>query len=91
MNAVFEKQHAHNLIERLEGPQLVTVVRFIEFMMLDPLSRSLATAPVDDEPLTAEEEQALEASKEWFRHNPGIPHDEILAEFGLTPDSFPHS
>ena len=54
--------------------------------MLDPISCSLTDAPVDDEPLTAEEEQALNASKEWFKHNRGISHHEILAEFGLKPD-----
>lgn len=86
MSTVLDKQHAHELIERLEDSQVVTAVRFLEFMMLDPLSRSLATAPVDDEPLTDEEEQALNASKEWFRHNEGIPHEKILAEFGLTAD-----
>jgi hypothetical protein len=88
MNTVLDKQHAHELIERLEASQVVTAVRFLEFMMLDPVSRSLATAPVDDEPLTEEEEQALNASKEWFKHNQGIPHKEILAEFGLKPDDF---
>jgi hypothetical protein len=88
MNTILDKQHAHELIERLEASQVVTAVRFLEFMMLDPVSRSLATAPVDDEPLTEEEEQALNASKEWFKHNQGIPHEEILAEFGLKPDDF---
>ena len=86
MSAVLDKPHAHELIERLEASQVVTAVRFLEFMMLDPVSRSLATAPVDNEPLTEEEEQALNASKEWFKHNQGIPHQEILAEFGLKPD-----
>jgi hypothetical protein len=55
-------------------------------MILDPVARSLATAPVDDEPLTEEEGQALNASKECFGRNRGTPHEEILAEFGLTPD-----
>lgn len=85
MQATADKQHAHELIERLEDSQVVTAVRFLEFMMLDPVSRSLATAAVD-EPLTEEEEQALSASKEWFKHHQGIPHEEILAEFGLKSD-----
>ncbi|MDQ2949386.1 MAG: hypothetical protein M3Y27_26185 [Acidobacteriota bacterium] len=57
--------------------------------MVDPVARSLANAPDDDEPWTAQDEQALNASKEWFSHNQGIPHGEILAEFGLKPDDFP--
>lgn len=86
MSTVLDKQHAHELIERLEDSQVVTAVRFLEFMILDPVARSLATAPIDDEPLTEEEERALNDSKEWFQHNRGIPHEEILAEFGLKPD-----
>jgi hypothetical protein len=55
-------------------------------MMLDPVSRSLATARIDDEPLTEEEQQPLNASEKWFEHNQGIAHEEILAEFGLKPE-----
>ena len=90
MQSAASKQQAHALIERLEEPQLTTVVRFLEFMMLDPVTRSLATAPIDDQPLTEDEEDALNASKDWFVKNPGISHDEILSEFGLTFDSSPH-
>jgi hypothetical protein len=63
--------------------QLITAVRFLEFMMLDAVSRSLATAPIDDEPLTEKEQQALNACEKWFEHNHGIAQEEILAEFGL--------
>ncbi len=89
MSTLAEKEHAHELIERLPVDQISTVVRFIEFMLLDPVSRSLAAAPMDDEPVTEEEVQAVDASKEWFRHNRGIPHEEVLAEFGLKPEDFP--
>jgi len=60
-------------------------------MPLDPVSRSIATAPVDDEPLTAEEEQALARADTWLneRGGRGIPHEEILAGFGLTTKDFP--
>lgn len=91
MEAVSDKQHAHELIERLEQAQIQTAVRFLEFMLLDPVSRSLATAPVDDEPLTDEEDRALSRADAWLkeRGGRGIPHAEILAEFGLTTEDFP--
>ena len=60
MNASAEKQHAHELIDRLPGDQIATVVRFIEFALADPLSRSLAVAPVEDEPISEEEAAALD-------------------------------
>lgn len=91
MQAVSDKHHAHELIERLPASQIGTAVRFLEFMLLDPVSRSIATAPIDDQPLTAEEEQALSRADDWLkeRDGRGIPHEEILAEFGLTMKDFP--
>jgi hypothetical protein len=91
MEAGSDKQHAHELIERLPASQIDTAVRFLEFMLLDPVSRSIATAPVDDEPLTAEEEQALSRADDWLKEKGGrgIPHEEVLAEFGLSTKDFP--
>ena len=79
-----ERQRAHELIDRLEPAEVPAAVRLLE-SMLDPLSRSFATAPFDDEPEGEEERQAVDASKEWFRHNPeGIPLEKVLADLGLT-------
>lgn len=91
MATLDEKQHAHELIERLPGDRITTVVRFLELMLLDPMARSLAVAPVDDEPLTEEEREALDRSEAWFRERggKGIPMEAVLADFGLTMDDFP--
>jgi hypothetical protein len=90
VETVSDKHHAHELIERLPAAQIDVVVRFLEFILLDPVSRSIATAPVDDEPLTAEEEQALDRADAWLQQKShGIPHEEVLAEFGLTMQDFP--
>jgi hypothetical protein len=91
MEAVPDKQQAHELIERLQTSQLATAVRFLEFMLLDPVSRAIAVAPADDEPLTDEERQAIARSEAWFRERggKGIPMEEVLADAGLTMDDFP--
>jgi hypothetical protein len=52
------KERAHELIDRLPPRQLSAVVGVIE-AMLDPVSLAIANAPIDDEPLTAEEESRL--------------------------------
>lgn len=53
--------------------------------MLDPVSRAIANAPIDDEPETDEERQAVAEANQWFKENPeGIPFEDVLAEFGLT-------
>ena len=91
MNGASEKQHAHELIDRLPAANMGTAVRFLEFILLDPVSRAIATAPVDDEPLTHEERQAIARSEAWFgeRGGKGIPMEEVLADFGLTAGDFP--
>ena len=55
MDGATEKHHAHELIERLPDSQIVTAVRFLEFMLLDPIARAVAAAPPDDEPETGDE------------------------------------
>jgi len=84
-----EKQHAHELIDQLPSPQLSAVVGLLE-AILDPVSRKLAAAPIDDEPETEDERRAVEQSKEWLRQRggKGIPHQEILQELGLTTEDF---
>lgn len=79
------KQHAHELIDRISVTQASAVVTLIT-SMLDPVERALANAPYDDEPLSAEEIKALDASREWLKHNKGIPHEQVLAELGITQE-----
>ena len=85
-----EKLQAHQLIDRLPPGQLRALISLVQFMLLDPVSRALATAPLDDEDETEAERRAVTASKAWFaEHNgKGIPHEEVLAQFGLTPNDF---
>lgn len=86
-----QKQQAHALIDRLDPSQTTTALRFLQFMLLDPLSHSIATAPPEDEQLTEEEQESAQRAELWFqeRGGKGIPHEEVLAEFGLTPSDFP--
>ena len=86
-----DKQHVHQLIERLEPGQLPMAARFIEFLLLDPTQRSAAIAPLDDELVTVEEAAAIQRSEAWFEqnHGNGIPMEEVLADFGLTMEDFP--
>lgn len=84
-NGDSEKRRAHELIEKLAPRQASAVVGLLE-MMLDPVSRAIANAPIDDEPLGPEEEKAINESKEWLKHNKPILHEQILAELGITPE-----
>jgi len=85
MSTTDPKEHAHELIERLPPAQVAAVVGLLE-AMLDPVAHALASAPIDDEPLTAEEEKAVDEAREWRKHHKGIPHEQVLAELGITQE-----
>ena len=82
-----EKQQAHELIERLAPSQISAVVHLLA-VMTDPVVRSLAQAPVDDEPVTEEEAREIAAARASLDRGEGIPHEKVLAEFGLTSEDF---
>jgi hypothetical protein len=81
------KQEAHELIDRISTAQASAVVTLIT-SMLDPVDRAIANAPFEDEEISEEESRAVAASKAWLAEHPGegIPHEEILREFGLSPE-----
>ena len=79
-----EKQLAHALVDRLGAGQLPAALRFLEFILLDPVSRAIALAPFDDEPVSDSEREAVDEANAWLEHNAPIPFDDVLADFGLT-------
>ncbi len=76
------KEHAHALIDRLPPEQLSAVVVVLE-AMLDPVSLAIANAPVEEEEINTETAAALERARASLARGEGIPHEEILREFGL--------
>jgi hypothetical protein len=77
------RHHIHALVDQLPPVQLAAVETLLQ-SMLDPLSRKLALAPVDDEPFTEEDRQAVAEADEWRKRNEPIPLEEVLSDFGLT-------
>jgi hypothetical protein len=88
MDITDTRQHVHNLVDQLPPAQLAALEGLLA-TMVDPVARGIAASPVDDEPITEEEAAILRRSEEWFRHNKGIPMEEVLAEFGLSMKDFP--
>ncbi len=78
------RQHAHELLDQIPEAQLGLAVGLLE-KMLDPVAASLLNAPIDDEPVDAEDLRAIAESDEWFKRNggKGITHGEAMRRFGL--------
>ena len=67
-------QHAHDLLNQLGPIQLAAVVHLLETMVSAEERDTLSDA----------ERKAVAEADEWLQHNQPIPHEEVLAEFGLT-------
>jgi hypothetical protein len=79
------REYAHELIERIAPSQVPAVVGLLE-TMLDPVARAVANAPVDEEILTPQAEQALSEAAEWSKRNRGVPHEVVVAELGILQE-----
>ena len=82
-NHTQERQQAHALLDMLPDEK-VNVVRNLLEVMVEPLSRLLALAPVEEEQITPETAAALDRAPASLARGDGIPHDEIRGEFGLS-------
>jgi hypothetical protein len=71
------RRHAHELIDRLLETQLPSVAGLLEAML-------------GREEIGETEERAVDEAKRWLRENcgKGIPHAEVLTDFGLSEDRF---
>lgn len=78
-----ERQQAHALLDLLSAEKVPAVRSLLE-VMVEPLARSLALAPVEDEEVTPETAAALDRARASLARGEGIPHEEILREFGLN-------
>ena len=78
-----ERQQAHALLDMLPAGKLNAVRSLLE-VMVEPLARSLALAPVEEEEITPETAEALLRARASLARGEGIPHEEILREFGLN-------
>jgi len=71
------REHAHQLLDRLDDSRLAAVIHLLE-----------AFTAEDPDYLTPDEARCVAEAEEWLKHNKPIPHEEILAEFGLTAADF---
>jgi hypothetical protein len=78
-----ERQQAHALLDLLPVAK-IHAVRSLLQVMVEPLARSLALAPEEEDKITPETASALDRARASLARGEGIPHEEILREFGLS-------
>lgn len=78
------RQHVEQLLRQLAPDQLQAVAHLLE-VMLDPVARSIANAPFEEEEINATTAAELDEAHASIARGEGIPHEEIMRQFGLTP------
>ena len=79
-----DRERAHHLIDGMPETQLSALVGLLE-TIVDPVAAALRNAPIDDEPESDGEKQAVAEALDWLarRGGKGIPHDEAMRRLGL--------
>jgi hypothetical protein len=83
MNLTGEHQQLLELASRVPEEQIPTAKRLLEALIVDPVWLALATAPPEDEELRPEVIASIEEARASIARGEGIPHEEILREFGI--------
>jgi hypothetical protein len=69
-----EKQELHQLVDQLPPGEIQTARRFLEY---------LARYQEDDEPYTSAQQQRDTEAISEIESGKGIPHEDVLKDFGL--------
>jgi hypothetical protein len=86
-HATNPKQQALEVINRLSTGQVSAVVGCSKPCSI-PSSSPSPTPPYDDEPVSAEEAREIAEARASLARGEGIPPEEVLREFGLSPEDF---
>jgi hypothetical protein len=79
------KEQLHQAVEAMTEDEASAALRTLADASGDPVAWMLAHAPLDDEPETEEERNAVaEAKRERAAGVPGIPLEQVKSELGLA-------
>lgn len=74
-----ERERLLTLAEALPDPEVHAALRFLEYLSReapDPVLTALQKAPIDDDPLSAEDLEALEEARRDILEGRVVSHDE---------------
>ena len=71
------------MLDQLDPSQLAAVAHLLE-VLTDPIARSLANAPFDASPISAEEAAELDEAHAAIQRGEGITHEDMLPDYGIN-------
>lgn len=83
-----DRQQAHQLLDQLPPAQFTAIAQLLQVLAstdaVEPLAHLLAQAPIEEEEITLETAESLDRARASLARGEGIPHAEVLREFGLN-------
>ena len=73
----------HDIVDMLPDSDLESAQRLLRVLPDDPVLRALLTAPLDDEPVTDEDRQAIGEAEDSIRTHGTISTGELRSRLGL--------
>ncbi len=77
------REALHELIDRIPEGEIAVTQRALEYLARDAAFRAAMSAPLDDEPVTAGDAEAIARARKDIQAGRVVSHDEMLREFGL--------
>jgi hypothetical protein len=71
------------LIDRIPENDIVSAQRVLEHLTRSASFRAAMSAPIDDEPVTADDVEAIALSQRDVQEGRVVSHDDVLREFGI--------
>jgi hypothetical protein len=84
---VISRARLHRLVDELPEGEISTAERFLEYVRnvgCDSVLQGFMQAPMDDEPLTAEEDGAIREAEAELARGEGIPWEEVRKNLRLS-------
>ena len=79
------RKQLKDLIDSMRDDDLPAIKRYLQFLRFldDPVARSLAEAPVDDEDTTGEDVASFRKTDDDFRTGDVVTQEDLEKEFGV--------
>ncbi len=79
------KERLHRLIDRIPEREVHAAERYLEYLTEhgDPFMRALLNAPESDEPLSEDDQEALEEGRAALAAGDVVTDEELRAELGI--------
>ena len=78
------KETLHRLVDELPDDEVDEAERYLRALQIeDPVLRSLELAPIDDEPVTPEEEAAIQEGRDALARGDVLTTEQLRRQLGL--------